>query len=333
MKNQPAPRVSRRDLMLLAGAGGAALLSPAALAGQQKPAPRPAKRGPNAKRCLRIAHLTDIHVQPEKNAPAGFAACLHHVQSQADRPDVIFTGGDSIMDCMGADEARTKAQWDVWQRVLKAECSLPVESCIGNHDVWGWNKKESKTTGREAQWGKRWVMDIFGVEQPYRSFDRAGWHFIFLDSTFPKGGGYTAKLDDRQFEWLAADLQQTPRGTPVCLVSHIPILAACAYFDGDNEESGDWVVPGAWMHTDARKLKNLFKKHPNVKLCLSGHIHLVDRVDYLGVTYLCNGAVSGGWWGGDYQECHNGYGLVDLYADGTFDHRYVTYPWTPPPKE
>jgi hypothetical protein len=84
-------------------------------------------------------------------------------------------------------------------------------------------------------------------------------------------------------------------------------------------------VPGAWLHLDARRIKDLFHRHLQVKLCLSGHIHLVDRVDYLGVTYCCSGAVSGGWWDGPCQEFPNGYGLVTLYNDGSFDNRYVAY--------
>jgi hypothetical protein len=81
------------------------------------------------------------------------------------------------------------------------------------------------------------------------------------------------------------------------------------------------------MHVDARKLKDMFLEHSNVKACLSGHIHLVDRVDYLGVSYYCNGAVSGAWWDGDYQECAPGYALVDLYDDGSVENVYVTYGW------
>ncbi|MEX2092204.1 MAG: hypothetical protein WD971_05980, partial [Pirellulales bacterium] len=71
----------------------------------------------------------------------------------------------------------------------------------------------------------------------------------------------------------------------------------------------------------------LFAKHPNVKLCISGHLHLLDRVDYNGVTYLCNGAVSGNWWGGRHKDCDEGYAVVDLYDDGTFEHEYVKYGW------
>ncbi|MGQ9650788.1 MAG: hypothetical protein ACUVXJ_11815 [Phycisphaerae bacterium] len=66
-----------------------------------------------------------------------------------------------------------------------------------------------------------------------------------------------------------------------------------------------------------------------MKVCLSGHVHLIDRVDYLGVSYLCNGAVCGGWWEGPYQECDAGYALVDLYDDGSFEKRYVQFGWKP----
>ncbi|HRK20380.1 MAG TPA: hypothetical protein PLX06_01135, partial [Fimbriimonadaceae bacterium] len=108
---------------------------------------------------------------------------------------------------------------------------------------------------------------------------------------------------------------------------HIPILSACALFDGPNERPSYWHLPGAWMHLDARRLKDLFKKHPNVKACISGHIHLVDSVRYLGVQYMCNGAASGGWWKGPHQECKNGYALLDFYNDGTVLRRYVDYEW------
>ncbi len=50
-------------------------------------------------------------------------------------------------------------------------------------------------------------------------------------------------------------------------------------------------------------------------------------LDYNGVTYLCNGAVCGGWWKGDYQETKPGFALVDLYDDGTFEHQYVHTGW------
>lgn len=72
---------------------------------------------PSPTRALRIAHLTDIHVQPERQAAEGFEACLVHCQSQPDRPDVIFGGGDLVMDALGADRSRVDQQWSLFGNV------------------------------------------------------------------------------------------------------------------------------------------------------------------------------------------------------------------------
>jgi hypothetical protein len=58
-------------------------------------------------------------------------------------------------------------------------------------------------------------------------------------------------------------------------------------------------------------------------------LHLVDKVLYNGVTYCCNGAVCAGWWKGDNQECDEGYGIVDLYDDGSIRNEYVSFGWRP----
>jgi 3',5'-cyclic AMP phosphodiesterase CpdA len=283
-----------------------------------------ANRPQNRSRALRIAHLTDVHVQPEQSAPEGMARALQHAQSLSDKPDIIFNGGDSIMDALKADKTRAKTQWQIWQSVLKNECSLPVVHCIGNHDVWGWKMGE-KVIKQDQLYGKQWAMDEFGLATRYYSFDKAGWHFIVLDSTHAEKKGYVAKLDEEQFAWLQDDLKKTPQTTPVCVLSHIPIICFCSFFDGDNEKSGNWQVPGAWMHIDARRIKDVFRRHSNVKICLSGHIHLQDEVTYLGVKYLCNGAVSGNWWDGAYQEFPPAYAVIDLYDDGSSESEYIPY--------
>lgn len=306
--------LSRREL-LAASAGG--ILLPNLMTGLQNP-----KR----KRSLRIAHLTDIHVQPENGAPKGMEAAIEHAQGQKDKPNMILTGGDLIMDALGADAARTKTQWDIFTSVLKANAEIPVEHVIGNHDVWGWNAIDKYS--KESKFGKTWACEVLQLEKPYRSFDKKGWHFVVLDSTHRvEGNGYTARLDDEQFEWLKDDLAKVPKTTPIFVVSHIPIIGVCSMFDGENEKTGNWVIPGAWVHIDARRIKDLFRKHPNVKMCISGHEHLLDQVVYNNVNYFCNGAVSAAWWGGDYQECTYGYTLVDLYDDGSFENRYVPYGW------
>jgi len=151
-----------------------------------------------------------------------------------------------------------------------------------------------------------------------------------LDSTHLKEDGtwYTARLDEEQFSWLQQRLREIPSERPVFVFSHIPIVCAAAFFDGDNETTGNWTIPGAWVHIDARRIVELFHQHQNVRVAVSGHIHLADAVLYNEVTYYCNGAVSGRWWGGDYHQTSPGYAIINLYEDGSFDRDYVAYGWT-----
>jgi 3',5'-cyclic-AMP phosphodiesterase len=305
--------LSRRELFTI---GAGAILAPAWLP----------ETSSHRKRSLRVAFATDMHVQPDPKAEAGWTACLKHIHALSDRPDLIVTGGDLIMDAFAATPERTEAQWEVFQRALREHAAIPVRHTIGNHDVFGWADRAKYE--KDVRFGKDWACGLLGMKKPYYSFDQGGWHFIILDSTFPAGAGYTAKLDNAQFEWLQSDLAATPKTTPVVVVSHIPLLMVCAIFDGENEQSGNWVIPGSYMHIDARRIKDLFLKHPNVKLCLSGHEHQIDRILYNNATYYCAGAVSAAWWGGKYFECTYGYALVDLFVDGTFEVNYTTFEWS-----
>ena len=168
-------------------------------------------------------------------------------------------------------------------------------------------------------------MDKFQLAKPYYSFLKAGWKFIVLDSTHLDidNTWYIGKLGEEQFNWLSEELKATPKETPVLVMSHIPILTALLMIEDDIVNK--WTMLGGDMHTDTAKIINLFYRYPNVKLCLSGHLHMRDKVIYNGVTYLCNGAVSGAWWKGNRRETAPGYGLIDLFADGTFEESYVNY--------
>jgi len=312
---------SRREAIKVIGAT-------AALAGLSRDrAAHAAGASTRRTRALRLAHLTDIHVQPELKADQGMIACLHHVQSLNDKPQLILTGGDSVMDSFEADDARTTLQWNLWRGVLKNECSIPIRSAIGNHDVWGWNKNKSKATGEEPNYGKKRAIEMLHLQERYYSFDSEGWHFLVLDGIQPDGDGYRAFLDEEQFDWLSRDLAALDPKTPVLVLSHIPIMAASAILWAKQNQHGDYNIPSSLIHLDAVKIKDLFAKHPNVKLCLSGHLHDLDRIDYNGVAYLCNGAVSGNWWKGRHKDTDEGYAIIDLYDDGSFEHEYVKYGW------
>jgi 3',5'-cyclic AMP phosphodiesterase CpdA len=322
--------MTRRDAIKAAGIAAAAVglagLTPSLLARAARPALA------DRKRALRIAHLTDIHVQPELHAGEGMLACLRHVNALADKPDLIITGGDQVMDSFEHDHDRVKMLWELWQSCLKSDNSIALEHTLGNHDIWGWNKKKAKADGTEKGYGKAWACEMFARDKTYKSLDKNGWHIVILDSIQhdPQNeDGYIAQIDEEQFAWLEADLNAAPAAGPVVVFSHVPIFGVCVYNDAAKKKDDqiNWQVSGGTMHSDAHRLRKLFLKHPNVKLCMSGHIHQRDRCEFNDVTYICDGAVSGAWWKGRNEECDEGYGLINLYDDGTFDHAYQTYGW------
>lgn len=275
-------------------------------------------------RVLRVAHLTDIHVKPEKIAEHGFASALRQVNNLDDKPDFIINGGDAIMNAVSFSKEQVRNQWNSFHTILRLENTLPVYHCIGNHDLYGW-----AIPGSNKEQGKSWAMNEYELSRSYYSFAQKGWKFIVLDSIHARKTvpGYFGKLDEEQMIWLKQELETTPKETPVCIVSHIPILAICTLFDDGYVNHNHWFVPDNTLHADASLLRDLFYRHGNVKACLSGHIHLIDYVDYLGTGYYCNGAVSGGWWKGDHQQFSPSFIIMNFYADGTTEREIHYYQW------
>lgn len=275
------------------------------------------------KKRFRAAFISDIHIKTLDVAEAGMRKVLQTINQSDKKPDFIINGGDSIMDALAVSKEKTKAQWDLFFNILQAENKLPVKHCMGNHDIWGWQLKEDVKS--DPLYGKNWWLQLTGNTKSYYSFTHQNWHFIVLDSTQENNGGYIALLDAEQFNWLGAELESN-KDKHICVVSHIPIVSFCsAMFFKDMLPNGDWKLSRALLHTDARMIKDLFRKYPNIRCCLSGHIHLQDEVTYLGIQYFCNGAVSGNWWKGAFQDFAPAYALFDFHQDGTVERTMVEY--------
>ena len=285
--------------------------------------PSPAENKKN--HAFRAVFMSDIHVKPEGVSQAGMRKALKHINNLKQKPAFILNGGDSIMDALAADKAKTQAQWDAWSNILQAENRLPIYHCIGNHDVWGWQVKDENIKS-DPLYEKNWVIQQHKMPGRYYSFSKDEWQFIVLDSTQENGGGYIARLDEEQFVWLEKELTSVPKNKYICIVSHIPIVSFCsALFFDDMLPNGDWKLSRALLHTDARRIKNLFKKYTNINVCLSGHIHLQDHVTYLGVQYFCNGAISGKWWDGPFQDFEPAYAIFDFNKDGSVSREMMEY--------
>ena len=309
--------MKRRNFLGISLASVFAFASRTAIAGN-------AKR--NRQKAFRIVQFTDMHIYPSEKVEKAINALINEVNALEDQPDFILNTGDSIMDALKKSKEDVTAQWEAWQNYFYNKLKYKVFSCIGNHDVWGWGLS-GQVVKNDPLYGKTWAMKELKLSNRYYSFEHKNWKFIGLDSSHFSNNrrAYTAKLDEEQFSWLESELANTHSKTSVCIFSHIPILSSSVFFDGNNEKDGDWRVPGAWMHIDARKIKDLFHKYPNVKVALSGHIHLADRTEYLGVNYYCNGAVCGAWWNGNSQEFAPAYAIMDFYNNGSAEARLVPY--------
>ena len=282
--------------------------------------------GDQKKRGFRFAHVTDIHVKPGIVPETGMAKALQHVQKLHPQVDFVINGGDSIMDAMEADKEHTEIQWDLFHSILQKENSLPIYHCIGNHDIWGWFIKENRPES-DKLYAKEWVLESLRMKNRYYRFTKLNWHFIVLDSVqLNPAGGYIAYLDPEQLEWLKQELATIPKDEFVCIVSHVPILSICAaLFFEKTEANGDLKIQRNLMHTDFMKLKKIFVQYPNIRVCMSGHIHLQDELNYLGIKYYCNGAISGNWWKGSFQEFAPAYAVLEVKEDGSFSRTMVNY--------
>ena len=277
-----------------------------------------------SKRSLRVAHLTDIHVTKGKIPESGMANVLNDANNLSDKLDFIINGGDSIMNAASLSANHIKQQWNVFNNILKNENSLPIYHCIGNHDIFSWALPD-KNHAEE----KHKTLIEYGLQKSYYSFSKNGWKFIVLDSIHGRKSvpGYFGKIDEEQFLWLENELKNTPSDQHICIVTHIPILAVCVLFDSSNNSNNSWNVPDNALHSDADRLIELFYRYKNIKACLSGHIHLIDHVSYLGIDYYCNGAVSGSWWKGNYKQFAPSFSTIDFFEDGTTKRANHFYNW------
>jgi Icc protein len=279
---------------------------------------------------LRFAHMTDMHLKPEAQHGEGYAMALRSLAKLDPQPQFIITGGDHVMETLASTKQRAIVQWDLYDKVLAESTKLKTYPLIGNHDVWAWSAKvpvPEETPG----YGKALALDRLHLAKGYYAFDAGGWRFIILDNVAHKPGGYYGNLDAEQTEWFKGELSAAGTTKPVIVISHIPIFGACPllFAYGDGGPKTFWHVGDNLLHHDAKSVMNLFKGH-NVPLAVSGHIHLLERLKYLDVTYICDGSICGDWWGGPFQEIAEGYGVFDLWPDGTFEHQYITYGWKAP---
>ncbi len=266
------------------------------------------------KRSLRLGYFTDIHLP---NDPVIHERAAKAV-SRANASDLVLFGGDNLMAIDHKDEATIQGQFSGWKKLLSENLKKPYKCILGNHDVEQWETTPSPMNG------KRRSIDLFGMSGRHWSHSVAGWRIIGLDTVHQSDDSFKGWLDPEQLEWLKGELNDTK--TPTVIIGHIPILTITSLANS-GLKAKDKALPisfGSHVSNHYEAVK-MFREAGNVKLVLSGHTHMQDRVDYAGTSYICAGAVCGGWWNGSNEGFRPAFAQIELNSDGTFSQKFVNW--------
>lgn len=312
------PLLDRRRFITLSTAAVAAAVVPAGaqLSGVGKPGN------------LRLVFFTDTHNQPELRANEGTTLALKKIRSL--KPDLCIQGGDHVMDMTQVPRDRSLMLLDQYQKTERILDGIPVHHVIGNHDVFG-RSPDSRVDTSDPLYGKKAFEQRFNTKT-YRSFDRSGYHFILLDSIqITAQRDFDAMVDPDQISWLRQDLASTPAGTPILVVSHVPLVSAAPQYSPPDDKAAKAAAYQAltnlhgFLLGNSREVMQLFEGH-NVVAVLQGHTHINETVFWRNTPYVTSGAVCGNWWHGSRWGTPEGFTVVEL-AGGAAHWRYETYAW------
>jgi len=264
-----------------------------------------------------FAFLTDIHVQPERNADLGFRQAIDTVNKL--KPDFVITGGDMIMDALGQTESRADSLYDLYIE-LSGLMDMPVYNTMGNHEEFGYYES-SGVDQSHPLYGDKMFEKRLG--ERYYAFDHKGWRFYILDAIDEREGnqGYYGHVDSLQLEWLKKDISTVDKETPLVVSVHIPLISVQTQLDqGATAPNGDGIVI-----SNSKDVLSLFDEH-NLKLVLQGHLHFLEDIYVSGTHFITGGAVSASWWNGPRGDMQEGFLFIEVTGDD-FDWEYVDYGW------
>ncbi|MFV1967975.1 MAG: metallophosphoesterase N-terminal domain-containing protein [Pirellulaceae bacterium] len=247
--------------------------------------------------------LTDMHLERPEIGGAKLNATLAEINRLTPKPSFLLFQGDICLQSGSGD--------------LYAECletaDMPVRHGAGNHEMM--LRHENPRDDFEHRFGPT-----------YYSFDWGPLHCIVLDGNKPIPGetGWQAvhgAVEGGELEWLKADLADQPKGKPIVVSVHIPIVSSYPERRLTSPKNAPY-----WEMTNRELLTDLLTRH-GVRLVLQGHMHENERTTIGGVEYVSSISISGGWWkaGEGFERgvdnCPRGYRIVSVDGE-TITHRY-----------
>lgn len=306
------PGISRRQFIRTSALGGAVALGwPLKLSWAANAS---GTTGP-----LKVVFYTDIHARVEWGTPEAMQMAASAIN--AHQADVVLCGGDMITDGYQSSAAMVAPRWEVYKEMIHGAIKPEPAFILGNHDIVG---VEPADGSAPADNHRADVMAQMNITETYRSFNQGGYHFVLLDSVQVTADEfkYRGFIDDDQMNWLKEDLAKVESGTPIVLMSHMPLLTSFFQFTEGVESS----VPSNRGVVNNREVLAAFAHH-NLLLVLQGHLHVNEMIRWRDTTFITGGAVCGKWWRGEWHGTSEGYGVLNLHPDRV-DWEYHTYGWT-----
>lgn len=207
-----------------------------------------------------------------------------NILSQRDL-DVVIHVGDLLES--SDSESAIRAQYATASGILGG-LSVPWYMTAGDHDV---NppayQQDSPDRSREALFQTLYGDRVPMVRKhPYYSFDMGSYHFVALYSheslhADPRWGNiFLAEVSDRQYRWLATDLESRKKSKAIIVFIHQPL----------------WYNWSAW-----KRVHDLLRRYP-VAAVIAGHFHYDQnegKVD--DIRYVVVGATGGNVKNGDRE--------------------------------
>jgi len=263
-----------------------------------------------------FAFITDIHLQPERNAVQGFLKAIDTINYL--NPDFVLTGGDLISDAMGQTYGRADSLYNLYQETVKA-LKMPVYNTIGNHDIYGISSR-SGADPKHPEYGEKMFENRIG--KSYYSFDYKGWKFMILNSIeATRWDRYLGLIDKKQIDWIKTELQKTDTETPIIISTHIPFITAFTQKYIGNVIAND----SSRVIINGKDVIDLYEGY-NLKLVLQGHLHTEEDIFIDGIHFITGGSICAGWWRGPRKGFEEGFLIIKVKGN-EFEWKFVDYNW------
>ena len=288
----------------------------------------PAFGSPSASpQAFRFAFLTDLHLLKDGDLKSdlGIATCLAAVEKLNPKPEFILVGGDLVDRARDLTVAEAERRLNQFQKIWNDHTDLHAHWCFGNHDLVGTNNPD--VSPNEPLYATGLFRSHFHMRRLFYSFDYKGWHFVVLnDIALDSEHSYYGALSDEEVQYLLADLAAN-RSAPTIVCTHVPLMSNTPLAVAAAKLVGlHFNVPKTLVCTNASAIMPDFSLH-NVRGVLCGHLHYYEHLDLNGIPFINSGAVCGSYWRGPVANCPEGFGIVDVGANGSFDFKYQTYGW------